>query len=111
MRPTSPAGQSLTAHATRAAPLLLLASPAWAGDHLSTGDGLVALGAALAAGAACLGAAVGQGRACAAALEGTARNPGAAKSLFSPMVVGMALMESLGIYGFIIAFMALGKIV
>ena len=74
-------------------------SNAWIG--LATG-----LGMALAA----FGGALGQGRTAATALEGISRNPGAADKLFTPMILGLALIESLVIYSLIISIMLLGKI-
>jgi F-type H+-transporting ATPase subunit c len=51
-----------------------------------------------------------QGKAASAALEGIARNPEAQGKIFTPMILGMALIESLVILGFVIAFMIQGKI-
>lgn len=68
------------------------------------------VGAGLAIGIAAAGGAVGQGRAAAAALEGIARNPSASDKLFTPMILGLALIESLVIYALVIAFMILGKV-
>jgi len=70
---------------------------------------IVGLAAALAIGLAAFGGALGQGRAAAAALEGIARNPGAADKLFVPMLLGLALIESLVIYALLIAFNLAGK--
>ncbi len=66
------------------------------------GSGVGALGAAIAIGVAAFGGALGQGKTAAAALEGIARNPQA--KLFIPMIIGLALIESLVIYAMIIAF-------
>ena len=63
------------------------------------------LGAALALGLAAFGGAIGQGRTATAALEGIARNPNARGQVFVPMIIGLALIESLVIYAFIIAFL------
>jgi F-type H+-transporting ATPase subunit c len=52
---------------------------------------------------------MGQGRATAAAVEGIARNPGARDKLFTPMILGLVLIESLVIYALVIAFMLVGK--
>jgi F-type H+-transporting ATPase subunit c len=52
---------------------------------------------------AAFGGALGQGRAAAAALEGIARNPNASGKLFVPMILGLALIESLVIYALLIA--------
>ena len=59
----------------------------------------------LAIGIAAFGGGMGQGKAAAAALEGIARNPGAAGKLNGPMNLGLALIESLVIYAFVIAIM------
>ena len=72
--------------------------------------GLIALGAGLAIGIAALGGALGQARTAAAALEGIARNPAAQGKIFTPMIIGLALIESLVIYAFVIAFFLNGKI-
>lgn len=69
-----------------------------------------AIGAALAIGLPALGGALGQGRAAAAALEGFARNPSASGKIFVPMILSMALIESLVIFGLVIALFLFGKI-
>ncbi len=63
------------------------------------------LAAGLGLGIAAFGGALGQGRAAAAALEGIARNPNASDKLFTPMILGLALIESLVIYSLVIALM------
>jgi F-type H+-transporting ATPase subunit c len=72
--------------------------------------GWIALASGLAIGLAALGGSIGQGRAAGAALEGIARNPGAAGQIRGPMILGLALIESLVIYALIIAFILVGKI-
>src|SRR5438874_2565271 len=69
---------------------------------LANNYGLIALGAGLAIGIAALGGGIGQGRAAGAALDGIARNPGAAGQIRGPMILGLALIESLVIYALII---------
>ena len=69
-----------------------------------------AVGAGFAIGLAVLGGALGQGRAAAAALEGISRNPGAAPKIQTPMILGLALIESLVLFAFLIAFLLYGKI-
>jgi F-type H+-transporting ATPase subunit c len=87
---------------------------AMAQDHGAEGggsaSGLIALAAGLAIGLAALGGALGQGRAAQGALEGIARNPSASGKIFTPMIIGLALIESLVIYALVIAFMLQGKI-
>ena len=53
--------------------------------------------------------ALAQARTASTALEGIARNPNAAGKVFTPMILGLALIESLVIYALIIAFMLAGK--
>ena len=72
--------------------------------------GLYALGAGLAIGLAAAGGALGQGRAASAALDGIARNPSASDKVFVPFLLGLALMESLVILAFVIAFFLYGKL-
>jgi F-type H+-transporting ATPase subunit c len=62
------------------------------------------LGAALAIGLAAIGGALGQGRAASAALDGIARNPAAQNKIFIPLLLSLALTESLVILAFIVAF-------
>jgi F-type H+-transporting ATPase subunit c len=71
---------------------------------------MLALGAALAIGLGALGGTLGQGRAAAAALEGISRNPGAAARIQTPMILGLALIESLVLFSFVVAFLLQGKI-
>jgi F-type H+-transporting ATPase subunit c len=66
------------------------------------------IAAALAIGVAAFGGALGQGRAAAAALEGIARNPNARSAIFTPLILSLALIESLVIYALLIAFQVAG---
>lgn len=77
---------------------------------LSGADGMALFAAAFAISVAAFGGALGQGRAAAAALEGIARNPGASGKIFTPMILGLALIESLVIYALLIAFNIAGKV-
>ena len=72
--------------------------------------GWIAIGAGLAIGLAAFGGALGQGRAAGSALDGIARNPGSSDKVFTPYILGLALIESLVIYALIIAFLLQGKI-
>ncbi len=67
-------------------------------------DPYASLSAALAISIAAFGGAIAQGRTASAALEGIARNPAAGDKLFVPMIIGLALIESLVLYAFVIAF-------
>lgn len=73
-------------------------------------NSMLALSAAIVLGVAALGGALGQGKAAATALEGIARNPAATDKLFTPMIIALALIESLVIYALVIAFLLQGKI-
>jgi F-type H+-transporting ATPase subunit c len=77
---------------------------------LASNYGLIALAAGLGIGIAALGGGIGQGRAAAAALDGIARNPGAAGQIRGPMILGLALIESLVIYALIISFILAFKV-
>lgn len=96
--------------------LLTLALPATAlaSEDAGGGDFLMkfglAIGAGLGLGIAAFGGGLGQGKTAAAALEGIARNPGASDKMFVPMIIGLALIESLVLYTFIIAIFLQGKI-
>jgi F-type H+-transporting ATPase subunit c len=70
----------------------------------------LAASAGFAIGLAALGGTMGQSRAAAAALEGISRNPGAAARIQTPMILGLALIESLVLFAWVIAFLLLGKI-
>lgn len=72
-----------------------------AGDH-STGNSwfFPAMGS-FAVAIAALGGALGDGRAIAAACEGTARNPGAGGRIFTMLLLGLALIETLVLFTFL----------
>jgi F-type H+-transporting ATPase subunit c len=93
---------------------LLLSSMAYAQEAEGGTSALVKFGLALGSGIgiaiAAFGGALSQGRTASAALEGIARNPGAADRMFVPMIIGLALIESLVLYTFIIAIFLQGKI-
>ena len=93
--------------------VVLVPAMAFAQDAGKGGDAKawVAPGAGFAIGLAVLGGALGQGRAAAAALEGISRNPGAAARIQTPMILGLALIESLVLFAFLIAFLLSQKVV
>jgi len=94
--------------------LLVFAGPAMAetgaGDAGTINNGLIALAAGLGLGIAAFGAALAQGRATAAAMESIGRNPNSADRIFTPLIVGLALMEALALYALVVAIMLQGKI-
>ena len=85
--------------------------PAVAMAEDGSGNGLGAgLGAGLAVGLAGLGCGIGQGLTAGNTTAGIARNPGAAGSMFTNFILAMVLIESIAIYGLVIAFMLQDKI-
>lgn len=68
---------------------------------------LVALAAALAVGIAACGCGVGMGTAAGNACTGVARNPEVSGKITVTMILGLALIESLTIYGLVIALILL----
>ncbi|USN51733.1 MAG: ATP synthase F0 subunit C [Myxococcales bacterium] len=95
-----------------AIPVFFAAGSALAGNGSDSSSHLAgyAIAASIAIALPAMGGAIGQGRAAAAALEGIARNPGASGKIFVPMILGMALIESLVLFGLIMAFILSGKI-
>lgn len=80
------------------------------GDELdSLAKGLIALAGGLGIGIAAFGGALGQGKAISAGLEGIARNPGAAGKIQTPMIIGLAFVESLVLYALVVSFMLILK--
>ncbi len=71
---------------------------------------LLGFGIAMGLGLAVIGGALGQGRTAAAALDGIARNPSASGKIFTPMILGLALIESLVLYSLVMGFVLLGKV-
>lgn len=84
------------------------AEGAEAAAHAAGGNSLAPLAAALAIGLSAFGGALAQGKAAAAALDGISRNPGAQGKIMIPMIIGLALIESLVIYGLVVAFKITG---
>ncbi|AFV12907.1 ATP synthase F0 complex subunit gamma [Thermacetogenium phaeum DSM 12270] len=70
---------------------------------------IIALAVALVMGIATIGPALGQGTAAAKALEGMSRQPEMSGELRTTLIIAMAFMEALTIYGLLIAFLLLGK--
>jgi len=96
--------------ATFLVPAAAFAQASAAANKNDAASGL-AIAAGLAIGLGALGGALGQGRATAAALEGISRNPAAAARIQTPMILGLALIESLVLLAFAIAFLLMNKIV
>ena len=91
---------------------LLVASPLFgqtaaagssSGSSHAMAIGLAVVGLGIAAGLC----GIGQGRAAASAAEGIARNPGAGGAIRTLFFIGMALIESLTLYTFVVALIAI----
>ena len=76
----------------------------------SSGSWGYALGAGLAVGLAGLGCGIGQGLTAGNTTAGIARNPGAAGSMFTNFILAMVLIESISIYGLVIALLLVFRI-
>ena len=72
--------------------------------------GLVAIAAALAIGLSTIGPGIGEGIAASKALEGMARQPEIIGDLRTNMLISLAMMEALAIFGLVISFMLFGQI-
>ena len=87
-------------------PALALAADGAAGGGAETGmNAGKAIGAGIAIGLAGLGCGIGMGITAGNTTAGIARNPGAAGAMFTNFILGMVLIESIGIFGLLIAFM------
>ena len=75
-----------------------------------TDSARIALAAAIAIAVSTIFPALGQGKTAKAAMESIARQPDAAKDIRSALIISMALMEALTIYGLLIAFILTSKI-
>lgn len=86
--------------------VLLLASPIFAQTPGTAPGDLHLPYAYLAMGIAAAGCGIGQGRAAASAAEAIARNPGAQAAIRFALILGLALIESLALYTFVITYVA-----
>ena len=68
---------------------------------------MVCLAAALSVGVAALGCGIGMGTGIGGACSGIARNPEASGKITVTMIIGLALIESLTIYGLVISLILL----
>ena len=72
--------------------------------------GIIAIGAGLAIGLAAIGIAIGQGILASKAMESMGKQPEAAGSVRTAMIVAMAIMETIGVLTFVVAIVLVGKI-
>jgi F-type H+-transporting ATPase subunit c len=80
---------------------------AGAGDNASTVAAAKAIGAGIGFGLAAGLAGIGQGLVGSRAAEGAARNPGAAGTVQTIMIIALALIESLVLFALLIVFVVL----
>ncbi len=78
-----------------------------AGDNANTVAAYKAIAAGIGFGIAAGLGGLGQGKIGAAAVEGAARNPGAAGTVQTMMIIGLALIESLVLFALVIVFVVL----
>ncbi len=94
--------------ATLAIALMAVATMAQgAADNESTVNGYKALGGGIGFGLAAGLAGIGQGLVGSRAAEGAARNPGAAGTVQTMMIIALALIESLVLFALLIVFVKL----
>ena len=80
---------------------------AGAADNAQTVEAYKAIAAGIGLGIAAGLGGLGQGKIGAAAVEGAARNPGAAGTAQTMMIIGLALIESLVLFALVIVFVVL----
>ena len=103
--------QIITAIATLCLATAAFANEAAAEAAAKSFDGTgVAYAAALAIAIAAFGGALGQSMGIKSALDSIGRNPSAASKITTPMIIGLAMIESLVIYALVIALMLVLKI-
>lgn len=90
-----------------ALPALAQGAATGAGDNQFTVNAYRVLAAGLGFGLAAGLGGLGQGKIGAAAVEGAARNPGAAGTVQTMMIIGLALIESLVLFALVIVFVVL----
>ena len=72
-------------------------------------NAIYALAAAFTIAISTLGPSMAQGKVATAAMEGIARQPEAAKDIRSTLMIALALIEAITIYGLLVAFMLVSK--
>ncbi len=77
---------------------------------VATSNPLIPIASGLAIALAAIGGALAQGLAIYGGLTGISRNPGAGGRITTSLIIGLALIESLVIYAFVIAFLLQAKI-
>jgi len=87
--------------------MLLLASPVFAQTGGDSSKGMLYIGAGLGMALAAGLCGLAQGKATASAAEALARNPGARPGIFTFLILGLAFIESLALFTFVIIFLKL----
>jgi F-type H+-transporting ATPase subunit c len=94
--------------------LFIVSSPVIAGDENSAlliqNYGYFAMASAFCISLTAGVGALSQSMTARTALSGIARNPEAAGKIFVPMILSLALMESLVLFSLVVAFLIIGKI-
>ena len=81
-----------------------------ASGSASSGSLWVPLAAGLGIALAVISAAMAQGRIASSYLESVSRNPSAQKFMFTPLILGLAFVETLVLFTVLIEMMVLGKV-
>jgi F-type H+-transporting ATPase subunit c len=84
--------------------ILLLLLPVIALAEDGSDKGIAGLAPGIAFGLAAIGGALGQGKAISAFMEAVGRNPGAAGSLSTSLLIGLVFIETLVIFGLVVVF-------
>ena len=84
---------------------ILIATPAFAQEAAGAANQWVPLAAGLGMALAAGLCGLGQGKATASATEALARNPGARPGIFIFLILGLAFIESLALFTFVIIFL------
>ena len=88
----------------------LAAEPGAQGGGAGIGKGLGYIGAGIGFGIAAGLCGIGQGRVAAATCEGMARNPGAYNRVQLALILGLAFIETLVLFSFVIVLMHFGEL-
>ncbi len=88
---------------------LMIATPVFAQDGGASQAGLISIAAGLGMAIASGLCGLAQGKATASAAEALARNPGARPGIFTFLILGLAFIESLALFTFVIIFIKVGK--
>jgi F-type H+-transporting ATPase subunit c len=70
----------------------------------------IAIGAGFGIAFAAIGGALSQSRGLTSALDGIARNPAASGKIVTPMIIGLAMIESLVIYSLLVSLLVVFKL-